>query len=189
MSFHMQCTTPTWLWKSERFSVQYPAKKCTASSMKQLSRKQLMPELISDYGDCILQVDGTPTVPYKNVQELPYNRVLPQRCTGPNLVPTEIKTFSRSPDISTCDFCLQGIVKAVVYEPPIRTSIQATTVDTVHNVWNEFDYRVTKEHTLKDCRFVSHTEETWTVVAIADPQLSKPRNSFVNALFFIQFFI
>jgi hypothetical protein len=59
----------------------------------------------------------------------------------------------RSLDLTPCDFFLWGFVKDSVYVPPfpmslkelrdqIMHALQAITVDMLHRVWDEFDYRV-----------------------------------------------
>jgi hypothetical protein len=69
----------------------------------------------------------------------------------------ETTTFSLahpvSPDLTPCDFFLWGFIKDSVYVPPLLTpmqglrdrithALQAITVDMLHRVWDEFDYRV-----------------------------------------------
>jgi hypothetical protein len=57
------------------------------------------------------------------------------------------------PDLTPCDFFLWGFVKDSVYVPPlpmpipklrdqITHALQAITVDMLHRVWDELDYRV-----------------------------------------------
>jgi hypothetical protein len=59
----------------------------------------------------------------------------------------------RSPDLTPCDFFLWEFVKDSVYIPPLPMSLkelrdqimhalQTITVDMLHRVWDEFDYRV-----------------------------------------------
>ena len=59
----------------------------------------------------------------------------------------------RSQDLTQCNFFLWGFVKDSVYVPPlpiplkelrdrITHALQTITVDVLHRVWDEFDYRV-----------------------------------------------
>jgi hypothetical protein len=59
----------------------------------------------------------------------------------------------RSPDLTPCGFFLWGFVKDSVYVPPLPMSLkelrdrithalQTITADMLHQVWDEFDYRV-----------------------------------------------
>ena len=83
------------------------------------------------------------------------NRVLQQRWIGRaakgvnHLLPWP----PRSPDLTPCDFFLWGFVKHSVYVPPLPMSLkelrdrithalQTVTSDMLHQVWDEFDYRV-----------------------------------------------
>jgi hypothetical protein len=126
----------------------------SGNSFLNMLENWLLPELNSNYGDYILQLDGSPPHFHRNVRGL-LNRVLPQRWIrhgadgDNNLLPWP----PRSPDLTPCDFFLWGFVKDSVYVSPMQTSIQqlrdqimhavqAITVDMLHNIWNEFDYHV-----------------------------------------------
>ena len=94
------------------------------------------------------------TLFYRNVRVL-LNRVLQQRWIGHDakgenhLLPWP----PCSPHLTPCDFFLWGFVKDSVYVPPLPMSLnelcdrimhalQTITVDMLHRVWDEFDYRV-----------------------------------------------
>ena len=83
------------------------------------------------------------------------NRVLQQRWIG-RAAKGDNHLLSwppRSPDLTPCDFFLWGFVKDRVYVSPLPVSLnklrdrithalQTITADTLHQVWDEFDYRV-----------------------------------------------
>ena len=114
----------------------------------------LLPQLNTNYDNYILQLDGAPPSFHRNVRVL-LNCVLQQRWIGRaakgdnHLLPWP----PRSPNLTPCDLFLWGFVKDSVYVPPLPMSLnelrdritrvlQTITADTLHRVWDEFDYRV-----------------------------------------------
>ena len=80
---------------------------------------------------------------------------MPQRWIG-RTGPKDLALHSwppRSPDMTPCDFFLQGYVKERVYAPPlpadlveltnrITAAVNSATESTLRRVWDEFSYRV-----------------------------------------------
>jgi len=114
----------------------------------------LLPQLNTNYDNYILQPDGAPPHFHRNVQVL-LNRVLQQRWIGRaakgdnHLLPWP----PCSPDLTPRNFFLWQFVKDSSYIPPLPMSLkelcdritralQTITVDMLHRVWDEFDYRV-----------------------------------------------
>ncbi|PNF20021.1 hypothetical protein B7P43_G05943, partial [Cryptotermes secundus] len=103
----------------------FPEATVTGESFLDMLERLLLPQLNTSHDDYILQLERASLLP----------------CPP------------RSPDLTTCDFFLWGFVKDSVYAPPLPTSIHelrgriahallAITVDMLHRVWDEFDYRV-----------------------------------------------
>ena len=142
----------------------------------------LLPQLNTNYDDYILQLDGAPPHFHRSVWVL-LNRVLQQRWTGcaakwdNHLLPWP----PRSPDLTPCDLFLWEFIKGSVYIPPLPMSLnevrdwithalQTITVDMLHRVWDEFDYRVdvcreTQGPGRTHWRTLINAWETWTVAA------------------------
>ncbi|PSN54080.1 hypothetical protein C0J52_03070 [Blattella germanica] len=114
----------------------------------------LFPQLAAEGGHYLFQQDGAP--PHWHLAVRTYlNEHLPNRWIG-RAGPNDQVLFKwppRSPDLTVCDFFLWGYVKDIVYRPPlpatlddlqerITGAINSITVDILHRVWSELDYRI-----------------------------------------------
>jgi hypothetical protein len=115
------------------------------------SENWLLPQLDTNYDNYILQLDGAPPPPIFTRMFECFSSVFRRAANGDNLLPWP----PCSPDLTQCDFFFWGFVKDNVYVPPLPTPIQklcdgitpalqAITVDMLHRVCDEFDYRVTQ---------------------------------------------
>lgn len=120
----------------------------------QMLMNWLFPQLAAEGGHYLFQQDGAP--PHWHLAVRTYlNEHLPNRWIG-RAGPNDQVLFKwppRSPDLTVCDFFLWGYVKDIVYRPPlpatlddlqerITGAINSITVDILHRVWSELDYRI-----------------------------------------------
>ena len=129
-------------------------KTVTGTSYLDMLTLWLFPQLTEDSDNFVFQQDGAPPHWMLDVREY-LNHELPNRWIGrvgaddQALIPWP----PRSPDLTPCDFYLWGYIKDRVYVPPlpqtlvqlrerINNAVMAIDRTTLHNVWNELDYRL-----------------------------------------------
>ena len=173
------CTdrAPAWLSKSQRFLCGVPRESARPIFLhwsncdwqlisRHVGKLVVIPtehklwQLHSATGRC-----SPPTNFHRNVLQVLLSGVLQQRAAkGDNHLPWPPRSLALTP----CDFFLWGFVKDSVYVPPLPMSLielcdqithalQTITVDMLHRVWDEFDYRVDVCHVTQG----AHIEGLW----------------------------